>query len=265
MIHERQESRCSFIFDSCTFAWHTGQLTITTEVEEDEDEVAVLCCAEAEEDDEVICGAAADLSLDATDSLPILFWKKSKTLAELRSSLGLFLEAPAAPPLGESWKYLDCVASTGLLLVCTTAVYLGKAELLGKGFDVLEEGAPWLLACFGTKEEVEAGAFFGDVSSPVLVSVSLKRSLMDFCLTLSTPLLLLGLKTLTGEPLMLTNARVLPTDLFTGGFGPVEVAGLIEGKELEIPLLGLPWLAHTGEFWLLSGDGVKSLLGDETE
>ncbi|GLD73811.1 tripartite motif-containing protein 67 [Lates japonicus] len=44
---ERQESRCLLIFDSCTFVWHTGQLTISTEEEEEEVEemaVTVLCC-----------------------------------------------------------------------------------------------------------------------------------------------------------------------------------------------------------------------------
>lgn len=95
----------------------------------------------------------------------------------------------------------------------------------------------------------------------------LKSSSMDFCLILSVSWLLLllllrGLEILTGEPLMLTNALVLPTDLFMGGFCPVEVPGLMEGKELEIPLLSR--LGRTGELRLLAGDeGVKSFFGEE--
>lgn len=94
------------IFDSCTFAWHTGQLTIITTEEDEEDEddeeeeevtlwreevevaaaVAVLCCIAG---DFVLTD-----SLEATESLPNVFWKKSKMLAELlRSSHGLFLDA----------------------------------------------------------------------------------------------------------------------------------------------------------------------------
>lgn len=92
------------IFDSCTFAWHTGQLTIiTTEEDEDEEEeeevtlwreeVEVAAAAVA-----VLCCIAGDFvftdSLEATESLPNVFWKKSKMLAELlRSSHGLFLDA----------------------------------------------------------------------------------------------------------------------------------------------------------------------------
>lgn len=36
---------------------------------------------------------------------------------------------------------------------------------------------------------------------------------------------------------MLTKTFVLLTDLLIGGFSPVKVAGLTEGKELEIALL----------------------------
>lgn len=89
---------------------------------------------------------------------------------------------------------------------------------------------------------------------------------MDFCLTLLASWLLLlpwGLGILTGEPLILTKTLVLLTDLFTGGFCPVEVAGLMEGKPLEIPLLSRP--ERTGELRLLAGDeGVKSFFGEET-
>lgn len=71
--------------------------------------------------------------------------------------------------------------------------------------------------------------------------VLLKRSSMDLCLILFAswlPLLLpWGLDNLTGEPLMLTKTLVLLTDLFVGGFSPVEVAGLMEGKAPESPLL----------------------------
>lgn len=104
LIQERQESRCSLIFDSCTFAWHTGQLTIITTEEDEEDEeeeevtlwrveVEVAAAAVA-----VLCCIAGDFvltdSLEATESLPNVFWKKSKMLAELlRSSHGLFLDA----------------------------------------------------------------------------------------------------------------------------------------------------------------------------
>lgn len=61
---------------------------------------------------------------------------------------------------------------------------------------------------------------------------------MDLCLIFfaSWLLPLQDLGILTGEPLMLTKTLVLLTDLFTGGFCPVEVAGLMEGKVLEVPL-----------------------------
>lgn len=68
---------------------------------------------------------------------------------------------------------------------------------------------------------------------------------------------------LTGEPLMLTKTLVLLTDLFTGGFCPVEDPGLMEGKELEIPLLS--GKERTGEPRLLAGDdGVNSFFGEES-
>lgn len=61
---------------------------------------------------------------------------------------------------------------------------------------------------------------------------------------------------------MLTKALVLPTDLLTGGFFPVEVAGLMEVKALECPLLF--GLKRAGESRLLAGDeGVKSFFGEE--
>lgn len=93
----------------------------------------------------------------------------------------------------------------------------------------------------------------------------LKRSSMDFCLILSAPWLLLlllllwGFGILTGEPLMLTNTLVLLTDLFMGGFRRMEAAGVMEGKVLEIPLVGL-----SGELRLLAG-GLKSFPGEEME
>ncbi len=66
---------------------------------------------------------------------------------------------------------------------------------------------------------------------------------------------------LTGEPLMLTKTFVLLTDLFTGGFCPVEVVCLMEVKVLEIPLFTEP----TGELRPLAGDeGGNSLCGEET-
>lgn len=77
---------------------------------------------------------------------------------------------------------------------------------------------------------------------------------MDLCLILfaSWLLPLRDLEILTGEPLMLTKTFVLLTDLFTGGFCPVEVAGLMEGKVLEVPLLSRP--ERTGELRLLAGE-----------
>lgn len=91
------------IFDSCTFAWHTGQLTISAEEVEEEE---VTPCTPAEEGGEdaeeevavtVLCCTAGVLvfiaALDAAESLPSVFWKKSEMLAELlRSSHVLFLE-----------------------------------------------------------------------------------------------------------------------------------------------------------------------------
>lgn len=90
---------------------------------------------------------------------------------------------------------------------------------------------------------------------------------MDFCLILSASwlrlLLLWGLGILTGEPLMLTKTLVLLTDLFIGGFSPVEVDGLMEGEAPEIPLV-LSRPGRTGEVRLLAGDeGVKSFFGEE--
>lgn len=117
LIQERQESRCSLIFDSCTFAWHAGQLTISAE-EEDEEEEGVKLFSPAEEwreDEEedkdeavaaaVLCCIAGDFvftdPLDAAESLPNVFWKKSMMVDELLlSSHGLFLDTgppPAAP------------------------------------------------------------------------------------------------------------------------------------------------------------------------
>lgn len=104
---ERQESRCSLIFASCTFAWHTGQLTISAEEEE---EGATLCSpAEdwkeaVEEEEEVVvvvvavfCCISGDPvftdSLCPADSPPNVLWKKSKMVAGLlRSSHDLFLD-----------------------------------------------------------------------------------------------------------------------------------------------------------------------------
>lgn len=299
LIQERQESRCSLILDSCTFAWHTGQLTISAEKEEEEGEEEVTLCGPAEEwgkvvevDEEdvvvtVLCCTAGDFvfidSLDAAESLANVFWKKSKMLAELlRSSRGLFLwpppAAPNVPSLLESVKYLECVGWAGLLLVGTTGGYSEWLDSLG--LDVLGEEE---LCCLGKKEEAEVALTvrFGDVSEPLLVSVFEmenwltdflrsvlpKRSWMDLCLILSVPwplLLLWGLGIFTGEPLMLTKTRVLLTDLFIGGFCPAEVVGLMEGKAVEIPLVGLFKLERTGELRGLAGDeGVKSFLGEE--
>lgn len=60
---------------------------------------------------------------------------------------------------------------------------------------------------------------------------------------------------------MLTKTLVLPTDLFTGGFCPVEVAGLMEGKMPELPLFSRP--ERTGELRLLAGgEGVEAELDE---
>lgn len=78
---------------------------------------------------------------------------------------------------------------------------------------------------------------------------------MDLCLIFVSWLLLLplwGLGILTGDPLMLVKTLVLPTDLFIGGFCPVEVAGLTGGKALEIPRL--LWVGRTGGLRLLAGE-----------
>lgn len=74
------------IFDSCTFVWHTGQLTINAEEEEEEEEGVTLCSpvegwrddAEDDEVDKALCciaGAFVD-SLCPAESLPNVFWKK---------------------------------------------------------------------------------------------------------------------------------------------------------------------------------------------
>jgi len=96
------------IFDSCTSAWHTGQVTVGADEEGEEDDGRVKPGSPAEElgeeedeDEEAaaaLCCVAGDLvvvdSLDAAESLPDVFWKKSAMLAELLwSSHGLFLDA----------------------------------------------------------------------------------------------------------------------------------------------------------------------------
>lgn len=86
LVQERQESRCSLIFDSCTFVWHTGQLTISAEEEEEEEEGVTLCSpaegwrddAENDEVETALCciaGVFVD-SLCPAESLPNVFWKK---------------------------------------------------------------------------------------------------------------------------------------------------------------------------------------------
>lgn len=98
----------------------------------------------------VLCCIAGDfvwtVSLEAAESLPNVFWKKSEMLAEmLRSSHDLFLDVcppPAAPgvlSLLESWKYWDCVG-------------LGKmADGYLEWSDLLGEEAEWLLESLGKK------------------------------------------------------------------------------------------------------------------
>lgn len=91
------------IFDSCTFARHTGQLTITPEEEEEEEEEGTLdtCVEDAEEEAAVVEeeeeAEAGDVVFtvfpEAAESLFSVFWKKSKMLAELLSSHGLFLDS----------------------------------------------------------------------------------------------------------------------------------------------------------------------------
>lgn len=91
---------------------------------------------------------------------------------------------------------------------------------------------------------------------------------MDFCLILSAPWLplpLWGLLIFTGEPLMLTKALVLLTDLLTGGFFPTKEAGLVEGRELEAVLAASFNPERTGEERFLAGDeGVKNFSRGET-
>lgn len=303
LTQERQESRCPLIFDSCTFAWHTGQLTISGEVKEEEVEVMTLCspaeewreAVEVDEEEEavvvvaVLCCIAGDFvfidSLLVVESLANVFWKKSNMLEELLpSSRGLFLWPPPAAPTGpsqfKSVKYLDCVGSAVLLSAEAAGRCCEWLDLLG--LNMLEEEELW---CLGKKEEaaVAVTLLFCEVSESLWVSVFKledwltdflrsvlpKRSWMDLCLILSDPWLLLllllwGLGILTGEPLMLTKIRVLLIDLFTGGFCQVEVVGLLEGKPLEIPLVGLSRPGCTGEVTLLVGDeGVKGFFGEE--
>lgn len=98
------------IFDSCTFVWHTGQLTISAEEEDEEAEGVKLSIPaeewreEVEADEEevvavaVLCCIAGVFvftnSLGAAELLPNVFWKKSTMLDELlQSSHGLFLDA----------------------------------------------------------------------------------------------------------------------------------------------------------------------------
>lgn len=95
----------------------------------------------------------------------------------------------------------------------------------------------------------------------------LNKSSIDLCLIFlaSWPplLLLLGLWILTGEPLMLTKTFVLLTDLFIGGFSPVRLEGLTEGRALVIF-----WsfrAERTGDLGVLAGDeGVNRFFGEET-
>lgn len=233
----------------------------------------------------VLCSTSGDFALidsfDVAESLPKVFWKKSKMLAELlRSShalcLGVWFLPTAADvlSLSELVKYLDC---TGLEVlpwdpVVTTDETLEWFVMSGLGLGVLGEEVKWLFCCFWNIEEAEAAFVedFGDISESLLVSdflrlVLLKRSSMELCLILSPPWLLLLLwdfGIFTGEPFMLTKWLALPTDLFTGGFFPMEVDGLTEVKVLEIPLVLLEW---TGEETLLvRDDGVKNFFGEGT-
>lgn len=150
------------IFDSWTFAWHTGQLTITAKEEEDEDEEEATLCSPAEDCREaeegvvvalvVLCSTAGDFafidSFDAAESLPKVFWKKSKMLAELlRSSHALFLGVRFLPTaadvlsLSELVKSLDCTALEVLPWdpVVTTDETLEWFVMLGLGLGVLGE------------------------------------------------------------------------------------------------------------------------------
>ncbi|TNN49127.1 hypothetical protein EYF80_040669 [Liparis tanakae] len=122
---DRQESRCALIFDSCTSAWHTGQLTVGADEEGEDNEGRVKLRSPAEErgeeedeDEEAaaaLCCIAGDLFFVDSESLPDVFWKKSAMLAGLLwSSQGLFLDAgPDAPSLLEWLKYFDCVGLAG--------------------------------------------------------------------------------------------------------------------------------------------------------
>lgn len=69
------------------------------------------------------------------------------------------------------------------------------------------------------------------------------------------PLLFAGLGILTGDPLMLTKALVLLTDLFTGGFWFSEDPLEMEDEALGVPLSGLPTPGHTGEWRSSVWDG----------
>lgn len=168
------------IFDSCTFAWHTGQLTVNTEEEDEEEEEEGLKLSspaeewrEAVDEDEeavaVLCCIAGDLvfigSLGAAESLSDVFWKKSAMLdGLLRSSHGLFLdarpveEAPDVPSLLEGLKYLECVGIAGL-----PWVFVENPEwldLVSLGLEAVGEEADAFVALFAkVKESLSASGF----------------------------------------------------------------------------------------------------------
>lgn len=105
------------ILASCTLAWHTGQLTVWLA------EVPALGWAAGVEEDEAEEGAGPGMAVVVAPSSllplevaeedpdpPMVFWKKSKMLAEVRSSQGLFLEL--LPPV--DWLVGSLVSSGGL-------------------------------------------------------------------------------------------------------------------------------------------------------
>lgn len=249
LAQERQESRCSLILDSCTFAWQTGHVTITAAEEEAEamleEEEAMLEVEEAMLEDGPEEAAAADVAvccaadgwIFSLGSLLIVFWKKSKMEAELLCmSHVLFLDAPS---LLELLKHLDSVGSAGP--PCDPFKTTDE-DLSEPAFGVLES-------------QLATAEVSADVSEGFLKP---NKSSIDFCRAFVASLSLALLRDLwifTGEPLMLTKTLVLATDFFTD---------LPEAAALRFPLSSR--LERTGEPRALFGDeGVNSFLGEKTE
>lgn len=135
---------------------------------------------------------------------------------------------------------MDCVGLVGLPLDPDDTTGGKLPGEVRPGLDVLGDQAEWLLFILSVEvcEPFVDSAFELEGRLPDFPKlVLLNSSSIDLCLIFFASWLLLlppprGLVILTGEPLMLTNTFVLPTDLFLGGFGPAKPAA---GKELEIP------------------------------